>query len=666
MSAITIHLVRRTHIGLLALVLAAFALRVVTLDRLGLAYDEAASALMARATPLEIITFHWNAAYEHPPVWVLLMHGWSQIAGQSEFALRFLPALAGTALVVIVWRLARSIWPDEPLLPSLSALLVAFAPVLVYYSQEARMYTLVVLLMLLSFRLMLRLHAQPSWGTVIAFCLVSWCMLGLHYYAALGLAIQALVIITHGVLAGPMRRIPWIKRFVAFAGALLPLLLWMIFSPGFRTTFTAVLNSVGANPISWHFYLSDLWRELSFGSIRWLPPLARWGYIVAPLMLLGALLVAILPGRTRRASMGAWIVVALALLPILSGVLAFRTLAPRYILWAVPMCYVLVALLAAALWRRQWLAGVIVMLLVIGVDILALQHYLGPYRKSEYREMATYLQARGDPQAEILLLEAPRQHLLAKYYVAPEWSVHPIPTFPLPSYWPVTAPRIVPEDEDDRIQAWLAEYDGLWVSYTSEVEVDAGEFLAKYLTAVAYREHCTQWLDVRLCHYVSPHQLTPVELAPTPILFGGELALIDAKGTFYHLAPDTTRLLVQLDWHAQQKPSLDYKVALRLLSDDGSIVDQADDYPIGSLLVPTTWNQDDHKPGYFALTLPPHLAAGHYDLQVSLYDANTLAPTTSTDVGATSPPNPPATEPRTIAELHVGDTMQLLPAPSSR
>jgi hypothetical protein len=84
------------------------------------------------------------------------------------------------------------------------------------------------------------------------------------------------------------------------------------------------------------------------------------------------------------------------------------------------------------------------------------------------------------------------------------------------------------------------------------------------------------------------------------------------------------------------------------------------------LLVPTTWNQDDHKPGYFALTLPPHLAAGRYGLQVSLYDANTLDPTLSTEIGDSSPANPPAAEPRTIAELHVGDTMQLLPAPSNR
>ena len=73
MSTLTFHPARRRHIGLLLLLLFAFALRVISLDRLGLAYDEAATALMARATPQEIIAFHWDAAFEHPPVWVLLM-----------------------------------------------------------------------------------------------------------------------------------------------------------------------------------------------------------------------------------------------------------------------------------------------------------------------------------------------------------------------------------------------------------------------------------------------------------------------------------------------------------------------------------------------------------------------------------------------------------------
>ncbi len=660
MSATALPFARRIHPTRLLLLLFAFALRVVGLDRLGLAYDEAASALMAWATPQEIIIFHWNAAFEHPPVWVLLLHGWSQLVGQSEFALRLLPAFAGTLAVIIIWRLVRTIWPDDPRLATLSALLIALSPVLVYYSQEARMYTLVVLLILVSIYLMLRLSQQPQWKWVIAFWGISWFMLGLHYYAALALAIQAAVLGLEGFIIGPTRRLPWGMLLIAYSGALLPLLGWMLFSPGFQTTLAVVLDKASENPVSWQVFLGDLWRELSFGAIRWQPDSAVWGYAVAPLVALGALFVAIHPRHSQINRLGAWLLLALVLTPILMSTIFLRTLAPRYILWVVPLFYVLTAFFASAVWRRYWLAGMMIFFVVVGVDTLALNYYFGPYRKSEYREMTAFLQNRGNPEREILLLEAPRQHLLAKYYLPTQWEVHPMPTLPLPDYWPVTAPLIVPEDEDDRLLAWLTQREGVWVSYTSEAEVDGGEFLAKYLTAVSYRQQCTQWLDMRLCHYVSPHHVVSRQLSLIPILFGNELALTGARWAFYHPTADTTNILMQLDWHAQHKPTTDYKVSLRFIASDGNRLKEVDDFPIGPLLVPTTWSANDRKPGYFVIELPSELSTGRYLIQIVLYDANTLQPTPSLLLTGAATLNRPIAQPRTLAVLQIGDTMELL------
>ena len=650
---------RPVRLGLLLILLCAFALRVVALDRLGLAYDESASALMARATSQEIVSFHWHAAFEHPPLWVLLLRAWSTLAGQSEFALRLIPAFAGTLVVATLWRLLQSIWPHDKTLPLMSATLVSLSPVLVYYSQEARMYTLVVWLMLVATHLALKLRMRPNWGQIIAFWFTCWAMLGLHYYAAMALAIQSLVIGIDGLIVGPVRRVPWLALIAAYAGALLPVSLWMIFSPGFQTTLDVVLDKASENPVTWQYFLGDLWRELTFGSIRWQPDYATLGYAVAPFVLLGLLLLFAHRHQPTVARLGAWIIIATFVLPILSGTIALRTLVPRYILWVVPLLYTLAALPAAAAWRRHKLAGMALLVALVGINVVALLYYFGPYRKSEYREMTAYLQSRGDPQHEILLLEAPRQHLLAKYYVPPAWQAHPMPTLPLPDFWPVTAPLLVPEDEDDRIQQWLTEYQGIWVSYTSEAEVDRGEFLAKYLTAVSFREHCTQWLDARLCHYVSPRHLSPTILAVEPTLFGNELALTGVQGDFHHPTPDSTALLLQLEWHAQQKPTLDYKVSVRLVAEDGGVLDEADDYPIGPLLPPTTWNADDRKPGYVTLTLPPELAAGRYTIQLALYDASTLTATPHTylaEIGTDAP----TIDPLVLAEVQVGDTMELL------
>ena len=91
-------------------------------------------------------------------------------------------------------------------------------------------------------------------------------------------------------------------------------------------------------------------------------------------------------------------------------------------------------------------------------------------------------------------------------------------------------------------------------------------------------------------------------------------------------ALDDGYLLVQLDWLAEQKPSLDYRVTLRLVDNGGAVVAQRDEFPIGTLLPPTTWNAGDEKPGYMALPLPEELAPGEYQVLVGLYDPDTGAP----------------------------------------
>ena len=142
--------IRREWLVLLLLVLGGLVVRLWALGGKGLAYDEAATALMARATPGEILYFHWDAAFEHPPFWQLTMFLWSRLAGQSEFALRFLPALMGALAVPATWLWVRLMWPGAAGLRLLAAGLVATSPILVLYSQEARMYTVVLVLALLS------------------------------------------------------------------------------------------------------------------------------------------------------------------------------------------------------------------------------------------------------------------------------------------------------------------------------------------------------------------------------------------------------------------------------------------------------------------------------------------------------------------------------------
>ena len=640
------------RVGLLVIILIAFALRVVGLDRLGLAYDEATTALMSRASPAAIIAFHWDAAFEHPPLWVLLMHSWSALAGQREFALRILPALAGVLLIPALWRLTRAVWPRMPAVATIAAGLVAVSPVMVYYSQEARMYTLVVLLAVLTTYLARRLPDDRR--AVPAFVVATWCMVGLHYYAALVTALLALVLVVRLAATRPPRWGQWARLLAILVLAVAPLLAWMALAPGFHETLTVVRTTAATSPLSASAFFDDLWRELSFGSIRWLPPQSVWGYSLLPLVGLGAV-AAVNPARRPAA----WMVVLLALTPMLSATLLLRTLSTRYILYSVPFLWVLVAW--GVVWSGQlhrWIGGA-ALALTLAVATLGLVYYTGPYVKSDYRAMAADLVTRVNPATDIVVLEAPRQHLLAKYYFPSDWPLAPVPQIDVPDFWPLTAPPLVPENEDDRIQAWLASHPSLWVIYTGEGEVDRGEFLAKYLAAVAYTQDCDRWLDVRDCHYVSPHAVQPAVAGPLDLRYGNGLAVTAAALSLYapYGAASPQSILVQLDWRALVQPTADVKASLRLIDAGGAVLAQTDELPIGPLLPPTTWAAGDDKPGYFTIELPTAMTAGDYRIEYSLYDPATLAVVPPFD--ATGVPQP---DPRVLAVLRVDDTMHLLSA----
>jgi hypothetical protein len=118
-------------------------------------------------------------------------------------------------------------------------------------------------------------------------------------------------------------------------------------------------------------------------------------------------------------------------------------------------------------------------------------------------------------------------------------------------------------------------------------------------------------------------------------------------------------LLTTLYWRAVQQPRTDYRVTLRLLDATGTVVSQRDNFPIGPLLPPTTWQAGDEKPGYMALPLPPDLPLGRYQLVVNLYDP--VDKTTIPHTIATAPERT-TTEPISVAVVTL-DPQIVLHAP---
>jgi mannosyltransferase len=134
---------------LLVLVLLAYALRLHNLEAFSFWTDEGLTPErsgypVAQILRNEILIQGYITKDTHPPLYYLVLHATRQVFGESDFAFRYPSVLFGVLLVPLIFQLARRM--DDLTLGLLVALLAAVNPLQVYYSQEARMYTLLVLL----------------------------------------------------------------------------------------------------------------------------------------------------------------------------------------------------------------------------------------------------------------------------------------------------------------------------------------------------------------------------------------------------------------------------------------------------------------------------------------------------------------------------------------
>ena len=110
-------------------------------------YDEAFTAIVARLPFAQMMTA--IAGDVHPPLWYMVEFVAVRVLGSSEIALRIPALLFGLAAVYLTYRLTLALGYERRA-SLLAAGLLAVMPAQVYYSQEARMYTLLELCVLLA------------------------------------------------------------------------------------------------------------------------------------------------------------------------------------------------------------------------------------------------------------------------------------------------------------------------------------------------------------------------------------------------------------------------------------------------------------------------------------------------------------------------------------
>jgi 4-amino-4-deoxy-L-arabinose transferase-like glycosyltransferase len=174
---------------LLAIVGIAGGLRFWRLGTQSFWYDEFVTVQVA-SRPLRNL---FDAIANHegsPPLYFLLSWGWMRVFGDGDVALRSLSTVAGVLTIPIVYFVAREL--GQSLRTSrVAALLAATNPLLIWYSQEARPYSLLVCLAAASLLWCARAANRGRWRDFLLWALWSALALSTHYFAFFFVAVEA-------------------------------------------------------------------------------------------------------------------------------------------------------------------------------------------------------------------------------------------------------------------------------------------------------------------------------------------------------------------------------------------------------------------------------------------------------------------------------------------
>ncbi|MBL7184262.1 MAG: glycosyltransferase family 39 protein [Anaerolineae bacterium] len=168
------------------LVLIAFALRMYRIDYQSIWRDEGVSLHLAASSIPAILTN--RASDVHPPLYFILLHFWTGLAGFSELSARFFSLIFGVLLIPALYSVIRNVFGTRTALATTA--IAAFSPLYVVYSQEARTYAMLPLLYLfIIYRLyQLARGEELAWRHWIELAVVEVLCLHLHYFSIFAVA----------------------------------------------------------------------------------------------------------------------------------------------------------------------------------------------------------------------------------------------------------------------------------------------------------------------------------------------------------------------------------------------------------------------------------------------------------------------------------------------
>lgn len=395
----------------------------------GLWLDEATSVAQARMDFGRMLSY-MRESDVHPPLFQIVLWGDIRIFGTSEFAVRLPSLVFGSALIPVLYGAGRDLFDRRTGL--IAALIGAIGPAAIWYSQEARMYPLFMLLAALAVWAQVRAVRDGGWKAWTAYTVCTALLMWTHYFSILHIGVQqlaflALIFQQRGTPEGRKLLANWFRSAIAVALLVLPMLsipYAQVQNYGTRDTVTATAIGDAEADAPIYLAISNIASALvGYHSADTMTKInALW-----PLGMLAGLF-ALGRGRSRVTLLLSGLVfIPLAVLFVI-GLERNDVFELRYFAGAIPVLALLFARGITLATKRKITTGVAVAAVVLSLSLALYSEQAGGGngRTYDFRDTFTSLNAQQQP-GDLLLYEPFYLHPTVNYY-APDFDSYPLVT----------------------------------------------------------------------------------------------------------------------------------------------------------------------------------------------------------------------------------------------
>jgi mannosyltransferase len=336
----------------------------------------------------------------HPPFYLLLLHGWQRLAGETEFAYRYLSVLMGILALPLFYVCGNRIWDRSSGI--WTAVFACFSSFFFWYSQEARMYALLVVeTLLVIYTLWPLLFPVPQKREFVYFGIAVGLTIYTHYTGIFLLAFALIAILAAWLFENRDRlKIRWKQLLIFGLGVAVFLLIFIPLLPNLRNLLTAQGFIAFAQYPPWWILQQGI-KTFSLGSAE--PPDVAW-WQIAPFIILavvGALALDIRPfsKRWRAILLGIGGLLGILVLFYAASFLQANYSNPRHLTILSAFWFLLMGHGLVTLYRRWWVTAVLIGGAALILSAQALQQTVTepPMVRDDVRALAALIKERALP-----------------------------------------------------------------------------------------------------------------------------------------------------------------------------------------------------------------------------------------------------------------------------